>query len=85
MTELKKDIYHSKAAISKAIKCSPSWTNMILERPEFFKFRKLSSVQYARDPVYIYLYNDELIDTLKKFYRPRQNKYKQTFIEEKDE
>jgi hypothetical protein len=85
MTELKENVYYPKTTLAKAINCSPSWTNMILERPDFFKFRKLSTVQYARDPVYIYLYNDELIDTLKKFYRPRQNKHKQTLLGDKNE
>lgn len=85
MTGFKKDIYYSKKAIAKAINCSPSWTNMILERPDFFKFRKLSTVQYARDPVYVYLYCDELIEQLKNFYRPRQNKYKQTLLEVNNE
>lgn len=84
-TELKKDFYYPKRVIRKAINCSPSWINMILERPEFFQFRKSTFFQYAQNPVYYYRYCDELIEELKRHYRPRRNKNKKNFIEEKNE
>ena len=80
MTELKKGDYYSKRMICKELKCSPSWLYMILERPEFFKFRKLAKTHYAKDPLYMYLFCDELVDCLKKLYRPRGNKYKKNLL-----
>lgn len=81
MTELKKDIFYTQRVLADSLGVSYSWLSGILGRSEFRKFEKLTTTNPVKCG-YSYRFCDDFLNSLKKYYRPRQNLYKQTFLSE---
>ena len=80
MTELKNGFYYTQRVLSEKLNVSYSWLSGILSRSEFRKYEKETKGNPVK-PGYSYKFCNEFLNELKKHYRPRQNLYKQTFLD----